>query len=28
MMARKIRPAAIAALRQALTNLYWYNSDL
>jgi hypothetical protein len=28
MMAKKIAPAAIVALKEALTHLYWYKSDL
>jgi hypothetical protein len=28
MMAKKIAPAAVVALKEALTNLYWYKSDL
>lgn len=27
-MAKKIAPAAIVALKEALTHLYWYKSDL
>ena len=27
-MVKKIAPAAIVALKEALTNLYWYKSDL
>ena len=28
MSAKKIAPAAIVALKEALTNLYWYKGDL